>query len=151
MPEHLWASGLKQGQPVPARRREGADRTWRDLDRQAALPAAPGEVLHRLLEIRNPVDEDGPVALNMVGQEQVRRACREFEHRHACAHPLDRKHQPRPEDVDEIGGIGGNVAAGRVDVLELFEEGFADRPEGSLAAAAFDAPRRVRLLEEVMP
>jgi hypothetical protein len=49
----------------------------------------------------------------------VRRAACELDHGHPGSHAFDGKAQPPAEHGGEIAQVGGNVLAGRVQVVEL--------------------------------
>src|SRR4051794_15966632 len=56
----LGPGELVHGEPVPARRRERADRPVRDLERSLPLPPPGLQLRHRRRQVRHPVHEDRP-------------------------------------------------------------------------------------------
>src|SRR4029077_1238878 len=74
-------------------------------------------------QVVDPVDQDRPLALEVVREENVRRLFGQLEHGHPGAHSLDREHQLRSERIDEELRVPGYVVTRRVQVLELLKWG----------------------------
>ena len=82
------------------------------------MPASRLQLLDRALEVRDAVDEDRPLALQMPGKQDPRRLVAEPHHRDARAERLDRKLQAGAEHLGEVLDVGRDVRARHVDEVE---------------------------------
>ena len=98
--------------------RAGSDR---DLQRSLQLKASPFQLPGRSFQVGDPVDEDRPVSLEMVGEQEVWRSPGQLEHGHPGTHPLDRENDRGAQHLGEMRRFGGHVPAGRIDEVELLE------------------------------
>ena len=73
----------------------------------------------RPAQVVDPVDVDRAITFEVVGQQDVRRTVGELDHRHPRAHSLDCKRKPATQDLCEQAGVGRDVCARRVEVVEL--------------------------------
>src|SRR5207248_7686175 len=74
-----------------------------------------------VLEARDSVDENRPLALQVVGQQDVRGSGGELYLRHAGAHALDAEPESTTKHLGEVPHVGGDVSTGRIQVIELNE------------------------------
>src|SRR5207302_10464992 len=74
---------------------------------------------HRLAQVVHAIYVDGPLALEVVGEQDVRRAVRQLDHRHARAHSLDRKRKSPTDHLREETSVSRHVVARRVEIVEL--------------------------------
>ena len=59
---------------VPSRRSKGAARSLRDLEHRFLFPTGCLEAVEGDVEVIDPVDQDWALAVDMIGEEEVRRA-----------------------------------------------------------------------------
>lgn len=118
---NFGTSQLIDGDAVTPGCLERAAWSVRYLEGSLTLPATTLELCQRPFEIAHPEDQNGTLALEVIGEQEVRRLLRELDHRDASAHSFDREDDPSPKDVGEVLAIGGDVAARHVDEVEPFE------------------------------
>src|SRR5712692_521555 len=119
--EDVRPGRLVQGDPVTCRGRERRARPHWNLEPPLALKSALLERGRSLAQVVDAVDVDRAVTLEVVGQQDVRWALGQLDHRHARTHALDGKCKSGPQYLCENPNIGGDVAARRVEVVELEE------------------------------
>src|SRR6266536_3708047 len=68
--DHLGPRELVDGEPLPAGRAECTAGAGGDPENRLALPATSLQLLDRAVEVGHPVDEDGLLTLEVVGQQQ---------------------------------------------------------------------------------
>ena len=132
--------------------RERANGALRDLETVPLVPSTRAELIGGRFEVGDPIDEDRPVALEMVGQQDARRSVGQVDHRHPGAHPVDREDDAATEDVGEVRHVGRDVATGHVHVVERLEHVTAAYAAGvavsvlpDVAGSPVTADRRVEI------
>ena len=106
----LWAGDVQLGGIAI-----GEAEPWAEPD------ASPGEVRLGGVEVWDPVDEHRLLAVEVLGEEQLRAVDGETEHRNASAEGFDGEHDLGPEPLDVVGELSGHVGAREVDELQLIE------------------------------
>src|SRR5881392_1446618 len=66
----LWPGQLIDGDPLPAGRVKGADRPMGNFEGRLPFPTALAQAADFLAQVRDAVDKDGRIALDMVCEEQ---------------------------------------------------------------------------------
>src|SRR5688572_18007932 len=132
--DHLRAGELVDRQPVPARRGERADRPLGDLQPRSLLPTAGLELRDGCLQVCYSVDEHRPVALQVVGEDELRGTVGKLQQRDAGAHALDGEHDARAEHLLEVILLSGNITARAVDIVEPLEHALTLRANERLTA-----------------
>src|SRR5260370_22035040 len=102
-------------------RRKRAAGTHLNLQLLGLFPPSLLQLAHRTVEVFDPGDENRPLALEVVGEQNVRRPIGELDLRDPRAHSLDCERQPATEHASEVLRIGGDVGTGRVEIVDLYE------------------------------
>lgn len=95
----------------------------RDSEPRLDLDAVRLEMVDRLLQILDPVDEHRLISLQMPRKQNCRLPLSQPNHRHPRPERLNRERRPCPKALGEVGKVGGDVAAWEVDEVELVEHG----------------------------
>ncbi len=136
-----WGPGRVSSAPGPC-----------GISRERQPQGAAFQLGDGLIEVRNAVDEDGPVAREVTREQQRRRIRAQAHHRHACPECLNREHQLRTQSVGERLHLGRHVAAGEVDEIEPVEHGRRQlRTVRAQAAEAASASSRGRRRTSAIP
>ncbi|TMK36858.1 MAG: hypothetical protein E6G58_04895 [Actinobacteria bacterium] len=74
------------------------------------------------MEVVDAEHGDRAFALQVIGEQDERRALGELDGCDPRAHPVDRETNASAEDIFEDGEVGGDVAAGRVQEVQRQEK-----------------------------
>src|SRR2546429_9487055 len=119
--EDLRARRLVESNAVAGRQDKGRTRAHRDLEPVLAFQSALLQVGDSLTQVFDAIDVDRSFAFEVVGEEHMRRTVRQLDDRHARAHSLDRERELAAKHVGEEPRVGRDIAAGRVQIVELEE------------------------------
>ena len=119
--EEVGTGQLVEGEAVAARSVERPARALGQLERTICAPASRAQSLGLGSEVGDTVDEDGALALDVVGEQEPRWGRGQLHHGHPSAHRLDGEHDPSTEDIGQVGEVGGHVPARLVEVVEGLE------------------------------
>src|SRR5438105_6158754 len=119
--EDLRARSFVESDAVAARQDKGRTRAHRDLEPVLAFQSALLQVGDSLTQVFDAIDVDRSFALEVVGEQHMWRAIRQLDHRHPRTHSLDRERELAAKHVGEEPRVGRDVAAGRVQIVELEE------------------------------
>src|SRR5260370_6531160 len=118
---HVRPGQLVDGEAMSRRQGERAARAHGYLQCRFLFPASFLQLAHGRVEVGRAIDEDRAVAFQVIGQQDVRRSVGELDFRHPRAHAVDGKRHPSAKNCAEVPRVGGDVAAGCVEIVELLE------------------------------
>src|SRR3989441_4255225 len=119
--QHPRAGCLVEGDAMAAWQHERGAWAHRDLEPVLAFQSALLQLGSGLAQVVDAVNVDRSFAFEVVGEEHMRRTVRQLDHRHPRAHSLDRERELAAKHVGEEPRVGRDVAAGRVQIVELEE------------------------------
>ena len=106
---HLRASQLIDREPMSAGRREGTDRSVRELEHAPPFPAAQFELMHGFPEVRDAIHQDPSLTFQVAGKQDRGRMGPGLDHGNAGAHALDGEHQSGFELIEQVVGGPAHV------------------------------------------
>src|SRR3989440_1871848 len=119
--QHPRAGCLVEGDAMAAWQHERGAWAHRDLEPVLAFQSALLQLGSGLAQVVDAVNVDRSFAFEVVGEEHMRRTVRQLDHRHPRAHSLDRERELAAKHVGEEPRVGRDIAAGRVQIVELEE------------------------------
>ena len=102
-------SELIKRNPLTARGGERRAGTHRDLEAVLLLQPSFLQRRGRLSQVLDPVDVDGPLAFQVIGQQHVRRPAGQLHQRQPSPHAFHRETQARVEHLDEVPRVRGHI------------------------------------------
>ena len=96
----------------------------RDLERRVPLPASSLQVVQRCGKVLHPEHENRPLALDVIRKKHERRDRRQLHTGNPGSHGIHGEYGSTSQYACEEGEVCGDVAAWRIDEVELGEELF---------------------------
>ena len=87
----------------------------------AFLPSRSLECFDDVDQRPNPIDQDWPLTVQVIGEKDMRRIVGESDHRHSGASVRDRKHDSPPEHIDQVGGLDANLGSRHIEEVQVLE------------------------------
>src|SRR2546430_6374876 len=119
--QHARAGRFVQRDAMSARQHERRARTHRDLEPRLFLQSSLLQLGDGLAKAVDAVDVDRSIALEVVGEQHMRRTLRQLDHRHSRAHTLHGETELASQHLGEVARVARDVAARRVQVVQLLK------------------------------